>query len=386
MLIYLIIFLFSILFGHFSNCLSHKNKHGSYVCLSIAILLPVLLAAFRDPGVGSDTLGYVEDVWSHIVWLGTWEGFCLDFINGDFYDIEPVYLLTNWISYMCGDDIHWVYFFTSLCIVAPIYITAYNNRKSAPVWLSITLFLLLYYNLSLNMIRQSMALSFCVYSFKYLEKRRWKPLVLWLIIIMFTHNTGIFYLAFLFFYRVYKMNKGILRRFLIRMTYAGLVCIFLFFNSLLLLLIALGVIPEKFMLYLAIVGEQEIDLTTTLTFLFILSVLSFIYLIMKKRKSSTGDLMSDVDLCFQVKLIGTILFTTSLVSRWAFRVSYYFNSPADCIFLPRTIALLRSRNLTLYKLLIAALIGFCLFAWYWGTCVTMLNEVYPYKSAILGIK
>lgn len=384
MIIYLLIFSISIVFTVFSSAALNRHKNfGLFLFLSsFVILAPTLLATFRDPGIGTDTLGYVQDVWSQMLRLGSFSNIWYAYNNGYFYDFENVYLLINCIAFIFGEDIHWLYFFVSLSIMLPIYIAIYDNRKNAPMWLGVTLFLLLYYNYSLNMIRQSIALAFCIYSFKFIERCQWIKAIIWFFIIINTHNTGIFYGMFICVYLITQIRNGRLKNILFFVVNLFLITFFVAFDFILIYTVSLGLLSDKYLIYLSDAKDADIDLTTTIGYIVLLMVCCLSLLIVKKRGTLSYQ---QSNIYVKNKLIGTFLFCTALISKWAFRISFYFNYPIDCLLIPRILTMVKIKSRFIYQLLLWVTIGFCVLVWYWTTVVTGVNSVYPYKSEILGI-
>ena len=384
MIIYICIFLLSTISTYIAefNIKKKKKNFPLFIISSIvAILFPVLLATFRDPGVGTDTLGYVQEVWNQFTRLGNINNILYAYQNGEFYDFEIVYLLINAIAIIFGNDIHWLYFITSLFIILPIYIAIYNNRHRAPMWIGMIFFLLLYYNYSLNMVRQSVALAFCIYSFKYVEQKKWIKLFIWLLIIINTHNTGIFYLLFIAIYLISYIPSKYLKNILLFISYFSIILIFSAFDFLLIISVSWGIISDKYLIYLTNNNQTDLDLTTTIEYLFII-LISYISLQILRKKIIQYN---EVNNYIKYEFLGTLLFCAALISQWAFRLSFYFNYPIDCLFLPRMFMLVKCRSKSLYQLLLLITIGFLLLVWYWTTVITKVNEVYPYKSELLGI-
>lgn len=135
----------------------------------IAVLLPSLLAGFRDSGVGTDTLIYADDVWEKITYCDNWNIFFLSYATRVFDDIELLYLLINYLVYQLGGNLHTLYFMVNFIVVLFFYMTAYDNRKKASMWLVMALFFLMYYNVSLNLIA-NLLLCQCVYMLLNMQK------------------------------------------------------------------------------------------------------------------------------------------------------------------------------------------------------------------------
>ena len=186
MVVYLFVFYLTSLFTYIAQ--RNIKKSGIFYFFSLlAILFPALLAGFRNPGIGTDTLVYVDYIWDKILFVPQWNDFMFSYKNGNFADIEFIYLLLNWLTSHVISDVNGIYFVANAITMYFVYRTAYDNRDRCDMWLSMALFLLLYYNASLNMVRQSIALSICMYAYKYIEREQWLKVGIWGILIILTH-------------------------------------------------------------------------------------------------------------------------------------------------------------------------------------------------------
>lgn len=379
-MIYLFVFTLSVLFTYLAQR-TVCQKLFFYLFSMIAVLLPSLLAGFRDSGVGTDTLIYADDVWEKITYCDNWNIFFLSYATRVFDDIELLYLLINYLVYQLGGNLHTLYFMVNFIVVLFFYMTAYDNRKKASMWLVMAIFFLMYYNVSLNLIRQSIALSMCVYAFKYAENRRWRLLLIWCFLIVSTHNTGIFYIVFLVFYFVWNMKMGKLRNMVLVFFCFLLGSFFIAFDAILSLAVFMSFLPAKFLEYSS--GNMESVIQKSYL-LFYFVILLFFLLINRLNRNIVS---SRIELSYysSTKFVGFLLLITSLISKWAFRVSYYFNYSSDCVFLPRALHILKKRNRNYYMMAVLCLLLFCIIMWFWIIVYRNENETYPYRSKILGI-
>jgi hypothetical protein len=379
-MIYLLVFTFSVLFTYLAQ--RTVNQRLFFFSFSVmAVLFPSMLAGFRDSGVGTDTLVYVDDIWGKITRCDNWKLFWISYIVKVFDDVELLYLFVNYVVFQLGGDLHALYFTVNFIVVLLFYLAAYDNRKKAPMWLVMTLFLLMYYNVSLNLVRQSIALSMCVYAFKYAESRNWKRLILWCVLIILAHNTGVFYVIFLVFFFTSKIQVAKLKNMLLFSFYLS-ICLFLIaFDYILSLAISFNVLPVKFGAYLS--ESSEVNIQKASFFLYF-SLLLLFYAI-KKVTQRYIDVHKEISFYTSTKCIGLFLFITSLMSKWAFRISYYFNYICDCIFLPRALYILKGKSRKAYIISVVCLLFICILMWFWTIIYRNENETYPYKSRILGI-
>lgn len=380
MIIYLAVFLISI-YSTWIAEKSIKQKPIFFFFSCIAILTPTILAGCRDSGIGTDTLIYVDEYWYRIVNTRGWDDFIKSYNQEVFDSIEPVYLFINWIASLFGNEVQWAYFMTNLSVILPIYCATYDNRKKAPMWLSMTIFLFLYYNASLNLVRQSIALAFCIYSYKYLEQKKWIRLSIWCVIIINAHNTGIFYILFVFIHIVWNViKKGKLRTSLLILLSTALPVLLTFFNYIILIAVAIGTLPSKYLMYISEEDEENVGKSLALIYAII-----FLTILLCRRYSSNITKKEFISYVLYNKLFGLILFCASLISKWAYRISYYFNYPVDCIFLPQAIYSLRKKNKKLYHIITFLFTFFLIVMWYWLIVIRKEHATIPYKSKLLGI-
>ena len=382
MIIYITTFIISI-FATYCAEKSTKQKFFFYFFSCIAILAPTLLAGFRDSGIGTDTQIYVDKIWYNIIYINSIDEFINIYNDDSFESVEFFYLLINWITSWFGKDLNLIYFTTNFSVVFPIYCTFVHNRKKAPMWLSMTIFLFSFYNLSLNLVRQSIALAFCIYSYKYLEEQKWFKLIIWSFIIINTHNTGIFYVLFICLHIIwYNINNSKLRKSLLLFYSLIIPLSMLFLNYIILAAIVVGVLPFRYAYY---VTDQNYGVIGK-SMLFIANVIFniLIYIKLYYHKYSFLGKKTINYYCFN-SLNGIIFTCSSLISPWAYRISFYFNYPVNCLFLPSIIYSIYNKKKNSHYLIVILLLSIIIIMWYWNIVLRTENETIPYKSKILGI-
>lgn len=163
---YIITFCISLLFTHFAYKCTN-NKFLQYICSAIAIILPALLAGFRDESIGTDTANYLF-YFEQASGYNSYGDYYQDFIF-----IEPGFLLLNYIVSQCGGSAETYLFITHLFIIGIVYISAFIWRKYInPTWVMF-IFYFIMYNESLNAVRQYAAITFILLAFSiYAVKRK----------------------------------------------------------------------------------------------------------------------------------------------------------------------------------------------------------------------
>ena len=131
-------------------------------------------------------------------------------------------------------------------------------------------------------------------------------------------------------------------------------------------------------------GLEESALTKSVFIIYILFGV-FLFRVQRFFRKISCQLDSKLSMYAYFKFIGVLLFIGSLVSRWAFRVSYYINYPADCLFLPRAAKLVKRRSFVMYKFSVCTILLLAFVLWIWSIVIKNDNATIPYKSKILGV-
>lgn len=180
---YLIVFSLSLILIYVASGLQRRS-FGFIILSAAAILCPCLLAGFRAETVGTDVAVYAKPIFDLASHSNTFN----NYYNGYWWsswhywgprDIEIGYTLLTWI---CAHYFHSFPLFlalTSALTITPIYVSLAKYCKGQSLILSMCVFYFCYFNVSLNMMRQWIALAFTLYS----------------IIILYKHSNNIFSLV-----------------------------------------------------------------------------------------------------------------------------------------------------------------------------------------------
>lgn len=168
---------------------SYYKKHGRRVefCFFslISILLPCLLAALRANTVGTDMLIYGERLFNTSLKTSFY-----DFVINR--DKEWLYYFLVYISSHVFGDIRFQYFFIELLTFAPIYLTLMRDKESNRyAWLGLWVYFFWLFPYSLNLMRQSIAISIIFWAFKYVERKSLKKYIICVLIASMFHFTAL---------------------------------------------------------------------------------------------------------------------------------------------------------------------------------------------------
>lgn len=184
-MIYIVCFLTSC--GFFWLSEKCKSKFARNSLAAIAILIPCVLAGLRADTIGTDVKVYVEPIYNAAKksnsfssymgqsWFYIWR---YKYVH----DFEIGFTILVFIIEKITGSLNMVLFFIHVLIVTPIYIGLRRiHKKTYPVCFGMLVFYLMFYNTSLNMMRQWMGMAILFMAFSYLifgDKRKYCVLTL----------------------------------------------------------------------------------------------------------------------------------------------------------------------------------------------------------------
>lgn len=370
---YIITFTISLFFAFLA--IRHYKRNLSLISIifiSISIIVPALLAAGRTEEIGTDVNNYVVPIWNLVNSL---DSSLLSTIIAIGY-IEPGYVVINWLVAQFSDDIFWLLLIIQLVILIPIYIGALKlKNKLNPLWI-LFLYYCVIYNETLNLVRQSIALSFCFLALSFLFDNKDKTFLLISVFAFLFHNSAILmfviYLLYLFCIKGYVSKYRIL-------TY-GIICFGIFcvfsFSILINILVQNGLLKVK---YLAFAEGTFKGHLSKVAFVF----KSFSMLLVFGLTSKTRKINSLLKKFFKFIAFYDVLFCLmGATVVYITRISLYTQLVMFII-----LALLINGKQGVAKITGIKILFFLsgLFYWYFAFVVSGVSETYPYKSILFGI-
>ena len=145
----------------------------------VAVLIPCLLAGMRADSIGTDVAVYAKplfDVAHSSSSFGEFYGSGLIqyWPRADVSEFEIGYLALVWVSSRLFDSVQGLLFLTQLLVIVPIYWTLSRRGNKETLATGMCLFLFLYFNQSLNMMRQWIAMAFVFMGILGLYKKNGK--------------------------------------------------------------------------------------------------------------------------------------------------------------------------------------------------------------------
>lgn len=200
--IYVSVFLITCISTNLAEKKFKKGKNVLAVFFSaIAILIPSLVAGVRANTVGKDVLEYAVRTFDYAKSSGT-------FAHMQSVCHEPTgYQLLAYLLSKVFNDAGYLLFFSQLLVVCPVYIVAYKYRKYYPMWLTMCSYMLLFFNDSLNVMKQSVAAAFILLCYCFIKEKKYIKSGVSFVVAYFFHSSAIIGLMFLLLSKLIQTRK-----------------------------------------------------------------------------------------------------------------------------------------------------------------------------------
>lgn len=382
MLIYIIAFFSSIFFMRYAET-SKKNNAVNKLCIFIALLIPILLSGLRMIGVGTDTALYPKALYEAAKVTDNF----YDYLNTRVYVPYRYRLVSEWeIGYnfliFYTTKIFGSYQFILLVTHIIIIVLLYGSFKRFEGTLSKTygvfVFYFLYYGVSLNAMRQWLAMAVILFGTKYLVENNDIKFFLSIVIAVLFHNSAIIGIIIWFVYKFcdhsFKYKKIKIGNICVSEDVYKVIVVFAVGITCILLL---GIISEvlslfgsRFSRYVKVYLLGEFRLLP----MQIIKRLPMILLVMIswKRISKITNLLPFL---FSMVIVDLIISQLGSFSDQSGRIGYYFS--VYNIFLYPII--IKAYNEPKKKLIFLMISVFVIFTFYYDYYYNGWHEIIPYR-------
>lgn len=249
MIPYAVTFIFSYILVYLAQKYSSDlgKNYFSKGCLVGAICIVSFLAAVRKDTIGSDVLTYVNKYFFQARNNANFISYMS--VYPEEY-VEVLYKALNYIVARFTGNVRVLYFIIEFIDVGFVMSFLWENRKKASVLMGFFVFTMMFYNISYNIVRQTMAVCICLYSFNAARDEKVKKFLFLILTATLIHRSAIImvltYPLIWFFKKksIPKLNTFIF--ILTIITTMILLCI----NAILSVLINWGLLPVKFLHYI----------------------------------------------------------------------------------------------------------------------------------------
>ena len=382
MAVYWLCFAVSILLIGFTE----KKQKVTFITASFfALLIPCLIAALRADTVGTDIGVYVKPMFEKArdansfseYWNSSW--FCvwrLKFV----YEHEFGFSALVYAASKLTGNLGGVLFCIQACTIVPIFTALALNKKNAPVWPGMLVYFLMYYNCTLNMMRQWMAMGVLLLVFQLLlQKKYWVCMILFCIAFLFHYSSLLLLPIVAVWWFLGRFNRCTLVQGRIRISAKTLMVILIFMVGVLVLLnlkLILQLIVQvglsRFSSYLK---GNDLSLMLGQVILRLPVILITLFSWRRLRKATP-------EAPFFLAMLLLDLLASQLVSiaDYTLRISFFF-SYFSILLVPYLFKYQKSR----FEKTVVALImiGYCVLYWLYFYVYLGAHETYPYYFSFM---
>lgn len=335
MIVYIVTFALSLLGVRMAD-MWYDDQRRFWGGSLLAVLPPIIIAGLRDSTVGSDMELYIVPIFNGIASNGQ---NLIEFFDS-YPDIERGYLFLNYVIAQLTDQPFVLLLCIHILIIIPLYVTAMKWRKYLSPVLFMFIFYMIFFQESLSIVRQSIAMSFSMLGLTLFLKpqidieekidtgvRRYVYSGGCLVIAFLFHQTAVIALSFPIIYFVVD-------RFSMRQAYAFyigvalfIVVFFLNLDALLIWLIDSGYIDFKFLKYTSADDTFTPVLGASNIIVKILTIAYIVYIMIIYKADSL------LKFFFVVAVLDMLFSLCALIMQPLDRISLYFRL-VSCISLP----------------------------------------------------
>lgn len=386
MIVYLITFLIASLSASCAHYFYSKSKIVFLFFSIITILVPTLVAGFRSDTVGTDMNFYLLDIYDKAAEYSDPSQILTD------PTFEPVFLALVFSGLKLFNSLQGILLMLAVTNMTLVYSALCMLRDKLHLGFAVAVYLFLFFNDSLNLMRQHIAVSICFFSFACLYRKNYIRCGIAYVIALFAHSTSFIFVLPLVAFELFRRGKLKIKSTMMKVYWIGLPLSLLIFDLLLNTLISVGVVSEKYMRYLT--SENESGTRFPLSFIFFFFLFFVLgYQMIKKipkswdllhlktiiRERDTTEVMKSYFIfdLYSISMVGL----STMVSLWVARMNIYFQILMIALF-PIILYRVKSSDVKSLKWGFLALL---FLYWFWTFIHVNNGETYPYHSDILGI-
>lgn len=362
----------SIIFYLAQSC-EARSRTLFWTLAYVGVFVLAFVAGCRDDAIGTDIHVYAKPTFETAKQASCfWQGY--ERREGW---VELVYYAINWVAASVSGRFGLALFLQNFIMTAFVMHGMAHYRHSAPLWLTMLAYELLFYNLTFNLMRQGLAMAIVLWSMRYFcRKSKW-PLLLCAVGCFFVHKSSIVAYFVIFGIRwVVSMPVGKQKRLTVAFALAAVASVVLF--PILLQSITEQIpVLRQYAGYAKMAEEDAGVLKRDLVF-YAMTLLALWVVIHRRMAERRTAYVANLLILVYLASLGL-----GVHSPFAPRIGYYWLLAAIPLLFSTVVRCRISRR---SKVLVAMVILLYLCEdcakknFVWG-----LNETYPYASEFLGI-
>lgn len=151
------------------------------------VFVLAFVAGCRDDAIGTDIHVYARPTFETARWASSfWQGY--ERREGW---VELVYYAINWVAASVSSRFGLALFLQNFIMTAFVMHGMAHYRRSAPLWMTMLAYELLFYNLTFNVMRQGLAMAIVLWSMRYFPRESRWHLMLCAIGCFFVHKSSV---------------------------------------------------------------------------------------------------------------------------------------------------------------------------------------------------
>ena len=353
------------------KCFNNKNMKLAKFMAFISMIEISIIAGFRNNNVGRDIDVYVYPLFRS----------CL---TNNLYtlikdpNIEPLFLIILFVNTKLLGDYHLTLFVIEFVTVFSIYFYGFKNYKNVNFTILISVFLFVFFNNTLVMMRQFVSVSLIFISTHFFKEKKYIKTILLFLLALAFHDTAIISLIiYVFIFLEYSFSNSS-NKLLIVKIFTLIVAIFvvLFGDKLVYYFtFYVPILPERFFRYFSSSYIEEGLHFSIINFTFKILVLIMAIIINNKKKSHQSNL------AVSFILIDILIYLLSLRIEPILRLGYYFTIISYSFVIPSFGKIIVENRK--YKPLFYYTLTIVLFLYWWYIFIHSNGITYPYSSDML---
>lgn len=357
--------------------LSDKTKGVlNSIFVGLTLFTPCFFAGVRDYSIGTDVMTYA--IWTYN--SAASEGLML-FLKDYSAISAPGFNLFSWVFSKAGSFELYLAAIQALTI-CPLYFYARRKHNDC-TWPAIAAYMMLLYPISLNAMKQMIAVAFCLPSYDLIEQKRPILFVAYVAIVgVLFHQTALFFLLLYPIERIISGAYGERKAFfgkgqklaIVYLVFLGFIAAFLFGRFF------IGFFSRIKESYAYLVQSSGAGLNNSALIMTVALLLTQ-FICMSGMRSPKSQFAQEQQTLSLICIIGSLVFQLSMLASSLLRFSYYF-----IVFVPIYAAsLFADRKRVQSKIAGLLLLSFLVAYFVQVYVLNGGNAVYPYTSAILGL-
>ncbi len=335
MYIYLCVFAISILLCYFFEkmvfpVIEKKPFSKIWIVMSLILiaLLPSILGGVRDYSIGTDIRVY-GNTWFYLARSSSNLFSLLGAASAS--SIGALYATFNFVVSRFTDNPHWFYFWYCFAENLIVLIALRENRKLISITGGWATYLLLFYNLNFNMLRQGMALVILLLGFKYIREEKFLKFILVVLFAYLFHNTAIIALLVYIIYLIIAHKNNANNWVQMSLIYICSIIFILSFESISQFLLNAGILSARYAIYL-----NSDNAATGRSYIFYLFIFIVCILSVKSEKDTIFNFFEIITfICISFSILVKISYLSRVISYFSiylcFGIPYIFEKKSRVI-------------------------------------------------------